>query len=132
MFLCVCVSVDEDEEEKTEDNETLLLTVEALKAQLEEQTRLCKEQVTNPHIARESMYTYVINYGTLQQVYYIKGFFWILFGMGDNIISHLSVGIMSLNLTFFTSPYVHFFIQLAFSKKDNVSEKIICTTLLCV
>lgn len=27
------------------DKETLLLTVEALKAQLEEQTRLCKEQV---------------------------------------------------------------------------------------
>ncbi len=28
------------------DKETLLLTVEALKAQLEEQTRLCKEQVS--------------------------------------------------------------------------------------
>lgn len=32
------------------DHETLLLTVEALKAQLEEQTRLCKEQV-NSHVA---------------------------------------------------------------------------------
>ena len=28
------------------DHETLLLTVESLKAQLEEQTRLCKEQVS--------------------------------------------------------------------------------------
>ena len=36
--------VDEDREE-SHDKETLLLTVESLKAQLEEQTRLCKEQV---------------------------------------------------------------------------------------
>ncbi len=33
------------EKPSQEDHETLLLTVEALKAQLEEQTRLCKEQV---------------------------------------------------------------------------------------
>ena len=31
---------------ESEDYENLLLTVEALKAQLEEQTRLCKEQVS--------------------------------------------------------------------------------------
>ena len=31
-----------------DDREALLLTVEALKAQLEEQTRLCKEQVIPP------------------------------------------------------------------------------------
>ena len=36
-----CVYIGE-----SEDYENLLLTVEALKAQLEEQTRLCKEQVS--------------------------------------------------------------------------------------
>ena len=34
-----------DDEDENVDKETLLLTVEALRAQLEEQTRLCKEQV---------------------------------------------------------------------------------------
>ena len=33
----------------TLDQESLLLTVEALKAQLEEQTKLCKEQVSHAH-----------------------------------------------------------------------------------
>jgi hypothetical protein len=33
-----------------DDYDTLLLTVEALKAQLEEQTRLCKEQVSLHHL----------------------------------------------------------------------------------
>ncbi len=42
LYLCV----DEDGDERQGDKETLLLTVEALKAQLEEQTRLCKEQVS--------------------------------------------------------------------------------------
>ena len=38
-------SLDDAGEDTEDDKETLLLTVEALKAQLEEQTRLCKEQV---------------------------------------------------------------------------------------
>lgn len=36
---------ESEEADEHHDKETLLLTVEALKAQLEEQTRLCKEQV---------------------------------------------------------------------------------------
>ncbi len=44
LHLCLCV--DEVSDEGQSDKETLLLTVEALKAQLEEQTRLCKEQVS--------------------------------------------------------------------------------------
>ena len=41
----VPVSSESEVDEEHHDKETLLLTVEALKAQLEEQTRLCKEQV---------------------------------------------------------------------------------------
>lgn len=40
--------LDEDDELSCKSPESLLLTVEALRAQLEEQTKLCKEQV-NPN-----------------------------------------------------------------------------------
>ena len=43
-FLDADVNLDKD-------HETLLLTVESLKAQLEEQTRLCKEQVRHKYYA---------------------------------------------------------------------------------
>ena len=39
-YNCACAG-----EEHEDSYETLLLTIEALKSQLEEQTRLCKEQV---------------------------------------------------------------------------------------
>ena len=47
---CRCNRVVIADSRTKEDYDTLLLTVEALKAQLEEQTRLCKEQVSTKGI----------------------------------------------------------------------------------
>ncbi len=53
----------ENSEEQKCECETLLLTVEALKAQLEEQTRLCKEQVNYIQTLLQSyMYDNLSNY----------------------------------------------------------------------
>lgn len=45
-----------------QDQEPLLLTVEALKAQLEEQTHLCKEQVSSYYCVLHYCYTYMYMY----------------------------------------------------------------------
>ena len=50
MYFCItqchCILAFVVDSRCEDDYDTLLLTVEALKAQLEEQTRLCKEQVS--------------------------------------------------------------------------------------
>ena len=48
--VCVCHADHLDDSEEENEREALLLTVEALKAQLEEQTRLCKEQVCTEYL----------------------------------------------------------------------------------
>ena len=48
IIIILFVNADNEEDydvESSHSNETMLLTVEALKSQLEEQTKLCKEQV---------------------------------------------------------------------------------------